>query len=152
VIVVGKEFIENAQRDLIDALEGEDSSDQVKVMVEEFVRLHELYRDRLMAERLEQWMKHHPEHTHSQRGMGVKIALELIDPKIRMLQEHGFDELVFGGFICLLCSPENSDDPYADVMWPCSALRAVGLTEQEAIDHITAQRERWAKEREERHA
>ncbi|GAA2990354.1 hypothetical protein GCM10017559_07940 [Streptosporangium longisporum] len=53
---------------------------------------------------------------------------------------HEREELLFGGFICLHCTPADADDPDDNVYWPCPSLRAVGMTDEEAIALITAHR------------
>jgi hypothetical protein len=64
-----------------------------------------------------------------------------------LIKEHDWDELIFGGFVCLTCSPDEGDDPDV-VAWPCPALRAAGMTDAHAVAHIENDRlrakvERW---------
>lgn len=63
---------------------------------------------------------------------------------------HEYDELIFGGFICRHCTPDDCDDPDDNVMWPCPSLRAVGVTDDEAIALIKARRDEIEKAARER--
>ncbi|UBU09998.1 hypothetical protein [Nonomuraea gerenzanensis] len=58
------------------------------------------------------------------------------------IQAHQYDELIFGGFVCVTCTPnwETGDDPDDNVAWPCQALRDVGVTNEDAIAIIKARR------------
>ncbi len=60
------------------------------------------------------------------------------DELIRM---HQYDELVFGGLICVHCTPLHVEDPDLNVPWPCPPLRAAGVTDEEALEIIAARRE-----------
>jgi hypothetical protein len=54
-----------------------------------------------------------------------------------LLSLHDWDELVFGGFYCLHCTPEDAEAfDEAPVAWPCQPLRDAGLTNEQAIDVI----------------
>lgn len=56
-----------------------------------------------------------------------------------LIEVHAWDETIFGGFYCMTCS--NMDDDSTDlVTWPCSSLRAVGVTDAEAVEIIQARR------------
>ncbi|MCX4543834.1 hypothetical protein [Streptomyces sp. NBC_01565] len=58
----------------------------------------------------------------------------------QLLKLHDWDELLFGGFYCLHCTP---DDPYSlddPIAWPCPALRQAGMTDAEAIAFIQDER------------
>ncbi|MFI1194036.1 hypothetical protein ACH4T9_12375 [Micromonospora sp. NPDC020750] len=59
-----------------------------------------------------------------------------------LIKQHEYDELIFGGFLCLTCTPEAAydEDPDLTVMWPCPTLRAAGMTDDEATAVITADR------------
>lgn len=50
-----------------------------------------------------------------------------------LIKAHEYDELIFGGFICLTCTPDEDPDVVA---WPCPPLRAAGMTDAHAIAHI----------------
>jgi hypothetical protein len=60
-----------------------------------------------------------------------------------LIKQHEYDELIFGGFLCLTCTPEAAynEDPDLTVMWPCPPLRAAGMTDDEAVAVIKADRE-----------
>ena len=63
-----------------------------------------------------------------------------------LLKLHDWDELVFGGFYCLHCTPDDElslDDP---IWWPCPPLREVGVTDDEAREIIAAHRAKVADE------
>jgi len=68
---------------------------------------------------------------HEMRQKAVKDAL---------LKLHDWDELIFGGFYCMHCTPDDTDDPDQNVMWPCPTLRAAGVTDEDAIRIITGHR------------
>jgi hypothetical protein len=59
---------------------------------------------------------------------------------IALLKDHDWDELIFGGYFCMSCTPENgpefADDPDANVAWPCPALTEAGMTQLAAEMHI----------------
>jgi len=57
-----------------------------------------------------------------------------------LINLHDWDELIFGGFYCTHCTPDDTDDPDDNVMWPCPSLRAAGVTDEEAIKLIAARR------------
>lgn len=57
-----------------------------------------------------------------------------------LITPHEYEELIFGGFICLHCTPDDCDDPDDNVYWPCPSLRAVGVTDEEGVALITARR------------
>lgn len=57
-----------------------------------------------------------------------------------LLALHNYDELIFGGFICLHCTAEDCDDADDNVYWPCPSLRAVGVTDDEGRQIIMARR------------
>jgi hypothetical protein len=57
------------------------------------------------------------------------------DPALlALLEQHDWDALIFGGFLCLTCTPEEAynEDPDLTVSWPCPPLRAAGMTNQHA--------------------
>ena len=60
--------------------------------------------------------------------------------KDALLKLHEYDELVFGGFYCMHCTPDDADDPDQNVYWPCQRLREVGVTDVEAVAIISAHR------------
>lgn len=53
-----------------------------------------------------------------------------------LLKKHPHDQLIFGGYICLTCTPEDADDPDQNVYWPCSALVEAGMTESMAGTYL----------------
>lgn len=67
-------------------------------------------------------------------------ADRLQEQRAELIKLHEYDELIFGGFICLHCTPGNCDDPDDNVYWPCQPLREVGVTDHEAVALIKAQR------------
>lgn len=69
-----------------------------------------------------------------------------------LIELHDWDELIFGGFYCMHCTPDDADDPDDNVYWPCPTLRAAGMTDEQAIGLINAQRARIAAEAAEKHA
>lgn len=54
-----------------------------------------------------------------------------------MIRLHEWDELIFGGYICLHCTPDDADDPDQNVAFPCPPLREAGITEEIAAKIIT---------------
>jgi hypothetical protein len=60
--------------------------------------------------------------------------------KDALLKLHEYDELIFGGFYCMHCTPDDADDPDQNVYWPCPPLREVGVTDVEAVALISAHR------------
>ncbi|MFI7449580.1 hypothetical protein ACIBQX_18935 [Nonomuraea sp. NPDC049714] len=58
----------------------------------------------------------------------------------RLLALHEYDELIFGGFICTHCTPDDTDDPDDNVYWPCPSLLAVGVDNDEGNTIIRARR------------
>lgn len=66
-----------------------------------------------------------------------------LDPeaaRAALIEQHQYDELIFGGFICTHCTPDDCDDPDDNVYYPCPSLRAVGVTDDDAIGIIKAHR------------
>ena len=62
------------------------------------------------------------------------------DTRAELLTLHNWDELVFGGFYCLHCSP---DDGWSDVIaWPCQPLLDAGVTIDDARALIQEYRHR----------
>ncbi|SFK91796.1 hypothetical protein SAMN05216275_14121 [Streptosporangium canum] len=57
-----------------------------------------------------------------------------------LIKLHEYDELIFGGVYCTHCTPDDCADADDNVMWPCPPLRAAGVTDDEAIEIITARR------------
>jgi hypothetical protein len=57
-----------------------------------------------------------------------------------LIKMHQYDELVFGGFICVHCTPLHLEDPDLNVAWPCPPLREAGVTDEEAVELIKARR------------
>jgi hypothetical protein len=61
-----------------------------------------------------------------------------------LARRHEYDELLFGGFMCLTCSPKEGQEGYGEVettvSWPCPPLLAAGMTGEQALDHIEARR------------
>jgi hypothetical protein len=61
-----------------------------------------------------------------------------------LVKTHEYDELIFGGFMCLTCSPKEGEEGYGEVEttvgWPCPPLRAAGMTDEQAVEHIKARR------------
>lgn len=62
-----------------------------------------------------------------------------IDPDLLAL--HKYDELIFGGFICTHCTPDDADDADDNVGFPCPPLREAGMTNDMAVQVIKAHRE-----------
>lgn len=79
--------------------------------------------------------------TEAHFGTYVEDAIlregKLRSQRAALLALHKYDELVFGGFYCTHCTPEDADD---NVRWPCASLRAVGVTDEEAVAIIEAHR------------
>lgn len=75
-------------------------------------------------------------------GLGalLRVAIARADNSYRqeMLRLHGWDELAFGGAICITCTPEDAAGPDATVSFPCKPLREAGVTEDMAADLIRA--------------
>lgn len=53
---------------------------------------------------------------------------------------HDWDELIFGGFICLTCTPDDAAIEEENVYWPCPPLRAGGMTDEQAKEIILRHR------------
>lgn len=87
------------------------------------------------------------------RVVGRDTALRAAIVLPALLHEHTYEELIFGGMMCLTCSPKEGEDGYGDpdttVGWPCPPLREGGLTDEQAvafIKHRRAEIERKARE------
>lgn len=63
-----------------------------------------------------------------------------------LLQLHDWDELLFGGFYCLHCTPDDPDSLDDPIAWPCQPLRDAGVTDDEARELILRYREQKAAE------
>lgn len=59
-----------------------------------------------------------------------------------LLELHDWDELVFGGFYCLHCTPDDEDSLDEPIAWPCQPLREAGVTDDEARALILEHREK----------
>jgi hypothetical protein len=57
-----------------------------------------------------------------------------------LVKLHDWDELIFGGFYCTHCTPDDADEEDQNVYWPCPSLRTVGMTDEEANEIIRAHR------------
>lgn len=64
----------------------------------------------------------------------------------RLIALHEYDELIFGGFYCVHCTPDDADDPDDNVYWPCPSLRAVGVDNDEGNTIIRAHRDAIARQ------
>lgn len=62
-----------------------------------------------------------------------------IDPAL--LAIHVYDELIFGGFICTHCTPDDAVTEDDTIPFPCPPLRAAGMTNKMAEQVIKAHRE-----------
>ncbi|MGQ4513618.1 hypothetical protein [Streptomyces sp. DW26H14] len=60
--------------------------------------------------------------------------------KDALLKLHDWDELIFGGFYCMHCTPDDADDVDQNIAWPCPPLQEVGVTYDEAARIIVAHR------------
>lgn len=58
-----------------------------------------------------------------------------------MLRLHDWDELIFGGYICLHCTPADAG-PDDNVGFPCPPLREAGITNEIAVQIIKAHYEK----------
>ena len=69
------------------------------------------------------------------------MSTEQMTPeRVALLELHDWDELIFGGFYCLHCTPDDEfslDDPIA---WPCQPLREAGVTLDDARQIIMEHR------------
>lgn len=63
------------------------------------------------------------------------------DSRPGLVDLHEWDELIFGGFYCTHCTPDDADDPDQNVYWPCPTLREAGMTNEEAVEIIREFRE-----------
>lgn len=63
-----------------------------------------------------------------------------VEQRDDLIKLHEYDELIFGGFICTHCTPDDCDDPDDNVYWPCQPLRDAGVTDHEAVALIKAHR------------
>lgn len=66
--------------------------------------------------------------------------------RTELLKLHDWDELLFGGFYCLHCTPDDEDPLDDPIAWPCQPLREAGVTDDEARALIEAHREKSAAE------
>lgn len=57
-----------------------------------------------------------------------------------LLTLHDWDELIFGGFYCMHCTPDDPDSLDDPTAWPCPTLREAGVTDTEAFALISAHR------------
>jgi hypothetical protein len=64
------------------------------------------------------------------------------DERSALLELHDWDELIFGGFYCLHCTPDDEDSFDDPIAWPCQPLREAGVTDSEARALIRAHREK----------
>ena len=70
----------------------------------------------------------------------------MINTRAELLKLHEWDELLFGGFYCTHCTPDDPfslDDPIA---WPCQPLLEAGVTLDDARALIQEHREKVAAE------
>lgn len=84
---------------------------------------------------------------HRQAVIAVADFRQQVEREVRqqqvkdaLLKLHEYDELIFGGFYCMHCTPDDADDPDQNVYWPCPPLREVGVTDVEAVALISAHR------------
>ncbi|MFF9309998.1 hypothetical protein ACF1BS_03715 [Streptomyces sp. NPDC014748] len=66
--------------------------------------------------------------------------------RTELFKLHDWDELLFGGFYCLHCTPDDEDNFDEPIAWPCPPLREAGVTDDEARALIVAHREKVAAE------
>ncbi|MGW0626498.1 hypothetical protein [Streptomyces sp. NPDC002758] len=85
--------------------------------------------------------------SHTQAVIAVADFRQQVEREARqqqvkdaLLKLHEWDELIFGGFYCMHCTPDDADDPDQNVYWPCPPLREVGVTNAEAVALISAHR------------
>jgi hypothetical protein len=142
--------------ELTNELFGTTASESTKKIIEEFLKLRDLNTARKTANmirslRSSRQADHRPNTPEYYRlegeNNGFNIVIREIDPRARLLKKHDWDELIFGGFYCMECTPEDADDPDQNVYWPCPPLRAVGVTDEEAKEIIKTYRERIEAER-----
>lgn len=62
--------------------------------------------------------------------------------RTELLKLHDWDELLFGGFYCLHCTPEDEDNFDDPIAWPCQPLREAGVTDDDARALVEAHREK----------
>jgi hypothetical protein len=55
-----------------------------------------------------------------------------------LIELHDWDELIFGGFYCLHCTPDDPDSLDDPIAWPCLTLRDAGMTDEEGVALILA--------------
>lgn len=58
-----------------------------------------------------------------------------------LLAVHEYDELIFGGYICTHCTPDDADDPDDNIPFPCPTLRDAGMTDEMSAQVIKAHRQ-----------
>lgn len=107
--------------------------------IRKFLELHDLELAHALAE---QQRKHIATTQYTDVFRTIALVLtDKIDPLVKLLEEHDWDETIFGGFICMKCTPE--DPGFDDVVaWPCPPLKAAGLTDVKAVEMVEAH---WAK-------
>jgi hypothetical protein len=80
-----------------------------------------------------------PPHVYAWDELNAEVET-LRAQRDRLLALHEYDELIFGGYICTHCTPDDADDPDQNVYWPCPSLRAVGVIDDEGTAIILARR------------
>lgn len=113
---------------------GDVSTDTLE-LIQRFLELHNLEHAHGLAEQQREIVAT-TQYTDAFKAVALSLT-DRIDPLPELLKEHDWDETIFGGFICMKCTPE---DPGWDdaVAWPCPPLRAAGLTDKRAVGIIQA--------------
>jgi len=67
--------------------------------------------------------------------------VQAVERLAALIAQHDWDEQIFGGYLCLTCTPADCDDPDETVEWPCPPLREAGLTNEQATQIVRAHHE-----------
>ena len=61
----------------------------------------------------------------------------ILEHRSALIKQHDWDILLFGGFFCTHCTPDDADEV---TLWPCPPLLDAGVTVEEASEIVRADR------------